>query len=264
MNSFIKSIKNFFDQHIWVTLFAIRANKTILKGIASESFIIESIWSKEIPKAIAILEKFDKEYLERKKTLEEKARALLLIITASITLTVTVLTYIYNLKEIPYISLFILIGGYLFLIISIVDVIATLNTTEYYYITKEDYFKPKEGSANLVFFDFEQGNEYIEILYRNLALNAKKNLVKQNRIYAAFENLRNGIILICIFFILSVFQKIFSNSNEIPNQNPIIRDSCIFRYTQRRTDVTLRLETLPFPHVYNSNKRLPQNKKEYR
>jgi hypothetical protein len=210
------TVLTFFRQHIWVTLFAIKANKFLkeqVSTIESEEIDIK-LFSKKFDDAKRIIESFDKEHLERKKIIEEKARALLLIVTASITLTTSLLTYVYNLKEAHNGSLIVLIIGYVYLILCIIDVLATLATTEYYYISSSMYFTATDRQDELQFEDFDKSEAYLKVLYRNGKLNSIKNIMKQNRVSAAFENLQNGIILICLFFILSISQKMFTSPDK--------------------------------------------------
>lgn len=217
MKKIFSTLISFGNQHVWVTFFALRANKIIKKQLPEleQTEFSVNLFANKFEDVKKTIDAFNQEHLERKKILEEKARALLLIVTASATLTTGILTFVYNLQGQHAFLLSLLILGYVFLILCIFDVLATLNTTEYYYINGNDYFRPVGNTTEIEYNNINDKVEYIERLYRNTQLNSRKNLIKQNHLYAAFENLRNGVLLICVFFIISIVLKMINNNNEV-------------------------------------------------
>ncbi len=219
MKKIFSILLSFCNQHIWVTFYSWRANKIIwrqIQELEAKEFNV-NLFANKFEDAKKTVEEFHQEHLERKKILEEKARSLLLIVTASATLTTGILTFVYNLEGQHLLLLTTLILGYLFLILCIIDILATLNTTPYYYISDRDYFRTSENSTDLEYDNINNKISYIELLYRNSQLNSKKNLIKQNQLYAGFQNLRNGVLLICIFFMLSIVQKMAGQETPVPN-----------------------------------------------
>ena len=174
--------------------------------------------SKKLNTSSSLLKEFSKDELDRKKIIEEKARALLFIISATIAITTGSLAYISQLQlsnviiEVAVASLLI---GFLYLIFAIINTIKSLHVYEYYYILPADYFEEQDSTIKL---SLENEVRIVNKLYKNLKLNSLINLRRGNHLSASFTNIRNGVISIAFFFMLVLFSKITAPSTS---QTPI-------------------------------------------
>lgn len=182
--------------------------------------------------AVESLDKFLKDEFERKKIIEEKARALLFIISATIAITTGSLTYLSNIRPenaLIVISLALLAIGFVFLILAIISTLTALNISEYYYVLPSDRFvEDDDGYLDI----FTNDKSLVEKLYRNRKLNMYINMRRGNHLYASFINIRNGVILIASFFILFLVSRVFlwdkpvqKNSRGTPAYNIVAPDS---------------------------------------
>lgn len=221
-------ILSFLYQNIFVTWYALAADRKLEKALRAEQSVTysfgksdNSVGTDAVESSLNLGNVFDyttageklkeltKEELERKRGIEEKGRSLLLIVTATIALsTGSFVTFIKGLDHIDWkmcVALMFLSFGFIFLIFAAINVLVALNINRYYVTSLEQSFVDENTSISF----FKDDPEYlVPILYQNIKFNRIINNKRSNHVYAAFVNIRNGVILIASFFLLIVFSRL--------------------------------------------------------
>ena len=92
-----------------------------------------------------------------------------------------------------------MILGILYLLFSGYTSIKAINIREFYDETLDDIISENDGKLTI---KNSSTNEKMLLYYKNIKLNQLINNIKSNYVYATFIGIRNGIILISIFFML--------------------------------------------------------------
>jgi hypothetical protein len=155
-------------------------------------------------KILKELNEFHQQEKGRKGTVEDKAKACLFIIALTITLILGSLNFIKGVEPgtpfyLP--GIVILIIGVIFLFLSGITAIKALNVREYHDIQLHNRVREDGTKLNII---KEEREERISLLYKIIKLNQLTTNIRSNYVYATFIGIRNGIILISIFFILAV------------------------------------------------------------
>ena len=169
------------------------------------------------------LNEFHQREKGRKGTVEDKAKACLFIIALTITLILGSLTFIKGGEPgTPFYltGIVILILGVIFLCLSGITAIKALNVREYHDIQLHDRVGEDGTKLNIIKVERE---EKISLLYKIIKLNQLTTNIRSNYVYATFIGIRNGIILISIFFILAVTDLYIHNQtpeNKAKDKTP--------------------------------------------
>ena len=199
----LKTIKNFWQQNICPHIYAFSAEE-VLKNKKNElkiDFEIDN--NQNVDELIEELEVYHQKEVERKKTIEDKAKSSLFVIALSVTLILGSLNFIKDIKTGTNFTLILLLLflGLIYLVLSGVSSIKALNISEFHDIYIGDLINEKEDEKNIKIIDKK---DRAEQLYKNIKLNQLKTNIKSNYVYATFVGIRNGIILISLFFIIFV------------------------------------------------------------
>ncbi len=218
-------IKDLLDQEIFPNVFLTeRILKESIEKIEKIEFNIELSKYKEVyelkkeeDELIKELKEYHQKEIDRKKVIEEKAKASLFVITLSITLLLGSLNLFNDGKNeviVKFPILFILfILGLIYLIFSGFASVHALNIGKIYDISVDDRIKKIEGKHIIKNFN---KRDWINQLYKNIVLNQKRTNIRSNYVYAAFIGIRNGIILISIFFIIVYIGPYLWQHTQIP------------------------------------------------
>lgn len=151
---------------------------------------------------------------DRDNKIEDKAKSSLFIVTLSITFILGSLNYINGVNTwiIPeIIVLIVLIIGVFYLVFAAVTSIKTIHATPSYDIYIDNRIEGFKSSFhdNLKMVKINKKQE-INTLYECIKLNELWMIIKLNFMDATFAGLRNGIILVSVFFILVVINVILN------------------------------------------------------
>lgn len=199
----------------------IKKCKRILRWIIEQTFPIFIVWlaNKKIQETIDKLKEQDyrleksniSEYLEqtilfnerekkRKEIIEDKAKSSLLAITISITIILNVFKSDFGIYS-KYCIIMITVG-ILYFVFGAIASLNALNIKEFYDIYIDEILR-KENDK-IIPISLSQ-NEKIRRLYKYIKLNQEITRMRANYVYAAFICIRNGIIMLTIFFMLFVW-----------------------------------------------------------
>jgi len=201
----LSMIKSFLQQNIYPHVYAFYAEKK-LKNKAQEIKVNFKVNKDDnLNEFIKELEDCHKKETERKKIIEDKAKSSLLVITISVTLVLGSLNFFRDIKDgtnfVYIISLFSLFLGLIYLLLSGISSIQALNIEEYYDINIDDRITVTNDRQNIKNFDIKNR---IEEIYKNIKLNQLITTTRGNYVSATLIGIRNGIILISLFFIIAV------------------------------------------------------------
>lgn len=104
----------------------------------------------------------------------------------------------------------ILILGVILLFLSGITAIKAFNIGEYHDIYLNDRIREDGTRLNIVETPQE---DKVSVLYKIVKLNQLTTNIRTNYVYATFIGIRNGIILVSIFFILAVTDTYIHNQN---------------------------------------------------
>ncbi len=199
-------IKNFLDQNLIPNLYAFWAEKILrnkIKKLKEKEFNIKIGKNQDLDEFVKELTEHHHKEIERKKVIEDKAKASLFIIALSITLILGSLGFIKGrgVTLEPYILL-ILTTGVIYLLLSGITSIRALNIREFYDIYLENRIEENRGNLNIMSLD---NQDRIARFYKIINLNQLMTMIRSNYVYATFIGIRNGIILLSLFFILVVW-----------------------------------------------------------
>lgn len=138
---------------------------------------------------------------ERKKIIEEKGRAALFIVALSITIGLATLGLLKDLQNnwLSIVAFCFFSIGLLYLLIAGITALRVVNIGEFHQITISDELEERKD----VITESRASKQVMILkLYRYLKLNQHINNIKANFAYATFIGIRNGIVLIAMFFFL--------------------------------------------------------------
>ncbi|MBI4776443.1 MAG: hypothetical protein HY788_20090 [Deltaproteobacteria bacterium] len=141
---------------------------------------------------------------ERKRAIDDKAKASLSIVTLAITIVIASLSLLQNQKSIFDINpaaLVLLIFGVIYLLLSGITSMTALSIRKFYDVYIDEIVEKSGDSYNI---KVQSDIEIINKLYKYVRSNQMITNITANYIYATFAGIRNGIILIGAFFIISV------------------------------------------------------------
>lgn len=199
-------IQNFLEQNLIPNLYAFWAEKILrnkIKKLKEKEFNIKIGKNQDLDEFVKELTEHHHKEIERKKVIEDKAKASLFIIALSITLILGSLGFIKGrgVTLEPYILL-ILTTGVIYLLLSGITSIRALNIREFYDIYLENRIEENRGNLNIMSLD---NQDRIARFYKIINLNQLMTMIRSNYVYATFIGIRNGIILLSLFFILVVW-----------------------------------------------------------
>ncbi len=199
-------MKNFLDQNLIPNLYAFWAEKILrnkIKKLKEKEFNIKIGKNQDLDEFVKELTEHHHKEIERKKVIEDKAKASLFIIALSITLILGSLGFIKGrgVTLEPHILL-ILTTGVIYLLLSGITSIRALNIREFYDIYLENRIEENRGNLNIMSLD---NQDRIARFYKIINLNQLMTMIRSNYVYATFIGIRNGIILLSLFFILVVW-----------------------------------------------------------
>lgn len=207
MKAIVKKTMEFILQQVAPHFYAFRAEKILTKKVRKLKETDYEIIQDNEPEPDEILKEineFHQKEKDRKGTVEDKVKACLFIIALTITLILGSLNFIKGVDPATpfYLSgIVTLILGVIFLFLSGITAIKAFNIGEYHDIQIYDRVREDGTKLNIINTSKE---EKISLLYKIIKLNQLTTNIRSNYVYATFIGIRNGIILISIFFILAV------------------------------------------------------------
>lgn len=207
-------LKDFLLDQIATYVHAHWAEKRLnskIHELKEKEFSVEDDGKEIAPGLIDELKNFYQKEQDRKTTIETKAAASLFIIGLSVTLILGSLEFIRNSEGgvvFKFIIFLILIGGVAYLLLSGVAALKALIIKELYDEDINDRIKETGTKLNIGVLD---DKDRLAQLYRNIKLNQLVTNIRSNYVYATFIGIRNGIMLISIFFIISVGHTFFDD-----------------------------------------------------
>ena len=217
-------LKTFILEQIIPGFHAARSNKTISKlnnDRANFDVDIASVAGNE-REYIEQLKTELKEQHDRKKTIEDKAKSLLFIITASIATITFSLTYLNSISMTNFqiVALVFLGVSILYFIAAVIRVLQTLNIRQFHVVHAEI----ETTETNYKLLSKKADNEFLKDLIKSKQQNDLINLCLSNYTFASFNLIRNGIILFAVFFVTSIGGGVFAQKNKTTNVYPINKE----------------------------------------
>lgn len=200
----LATVKDFLQQNIYPHIYAFYAEKILKNKVHELKVNFKITEDQNLNEFIKELEDYHKKEVERKKLIEDKAKSSLFVIAISVTLILGSLNFFRDIKGEPnflyIISLFSLFLGLIYLLLSGISSIQALTIKEFYDIYVDDRIEVTEGIQNIKNFDIK---DQIEQIYKNIKLNQSITNIRSNYVSATFIGIRNGIILMSLFFIIA-------------------------------------------------------------
>jgi chromosome segregation ATPase len=207
-------LKDFLLDQIATYVHACRAEKKLnskIQEFKDKEFSVENDNRDVTLELINELKNFYQKEQDRKTTIETKAAASLFIIGLSVTLILGSLEFIRNFESgvvFKFIVFLILIVGVVYLLFSGVAALKALIIRELYDEDINDRIKEDKSKLNIEALGDK--NRLVQF-YRNIKLNQLVTNIRSNYVYATFIGIRNGIMLISIFFMVSAGHTFFVN-----------------------------------------------------
>ena len=205
-------IKDFIFQNLIPNIYVFILYKKLRKKIQDlnqkdQLFEIKS--KKDLDESINILKSIYEREFNRKKTVEDKAKSSLFIVSLTISFTLGSLGFLNSIGLISegYI-LILLIIGLIYLMLSGINCINVLGITEYYDVHPNNQII--ETESQLIFNNFKK-EEIANYLYKINKLNELIVQIKTNFAYSTFIGIRNGMVFLTIFFITIILNIIIKN-----------------------------------------------------
>jgi hypothetical protein len=146
---------------------------------------------------------------ERKKGLEDKIKAILFTISVSITAITFSLTYektsFSSFLDIT--SLIILGLSIFYFVSSAILSVKTLIPIDFYNNQSDILFDKEEKKITIT---IPKPDEELKQLLKHKLLNDNINLRIANATYSVLKLLRNGMVLFAVYFLIALYQKVFS------------------------------------------------------
>lgn len=192
------------------------ANKKIGKNIQDmESKLNETTFGddyedKELENLSLELKRYQEKERNQRDRIDDKAKASLFIIALTITLIIGSLNFINGIGK-QNITLFlfgILILGVIYLISAGIASIKAFNVREFHDIY---FFQGIENDNNK--YKLIDKKKEVNLLHSYIELNQERTRISTNYVYSTFIDIRNGLILVALFFITAIFNGIFTLDN---------------------------------------------------
>lgn len=167
---------------------------------------------KELENLSSELKRYQKKERNQRDRIDDKAKASLFIIALTITLIIGSLNFINGIgkQNIPLVSFVILILGVIYLISAGIASIKAFNVREFHDI----YFFEGIEKDNDKYKIIDKKKE-VNLLHSYIELNQERTRISTNYVYSTFIDIRNGLILVALFFITAIFNGIFTIDNLI-------------------------------------------------
>lgn len=262
MKAIIKKLTGFILQQVAPHFYAFRAEKILTKKakeIREMDYVI--IQDNEPDEILKEINEFHQKEKGRKGTVEDKAKACLFIIALTITLILGSLNFIKGADSgtpfyLP--GIVILILGVVLLFLSGITAIKGFNIGEYHDIYLNDRIREDGTKLNILKTPEE---EKISLVYKIIKLNQLTTNIRTNYVYATFIGIRNGIILVSIFFILAVTDMYIHNQSaknkpdeKIPAKAAISSEIKKEKKIQEPAEKTKDLRIMPETKFKNTKK----------
>lgn len=208
-------IKEFFLQEIVAHWHACRVERIITKNVKKlekrkYSFPLDN--EEDFNKLIEDIKECHKNERSRKEIIEDKAKASLFVISLSVTLLLGSLDFIKDPNSGIIFKIFmflILVLGLSYFLLSGYSSIRAFNIRKFFDIDINELIKEKEGKLNIINLS---DKDKISEMYKNIKINQLITNIRSNYVDATFIGIRNGIILISLFFIIVIVNIYFVNS----------------------------------------------------
>lgn len=192
------------------------ANKKIGKKIQDmESKLNETMFGDdyeddELENLSSELKRYQEKERNQRDRIDDKAKASLFIIALTITLIIGSLNFINGIgkQNIPFVLFGILILGVIYLISAGIASIKAFNVREFHDI----YFFQGIEKDNAKYKLIDKKKE-VNLLHSYIELNQERTRISTNYVYSTFIDIRNGLILVALFFITAIFNGIFTFDN---------------------------------------------------
>lgn len=218
-------LKYFFNQIVWPGYYASKIDKRYLTPRYNE---ITEVSDFEFPEdnvhdLIEQLKKEIKDQAERKKGLEDKIKAILFVISLSITaITFCLKDLEWNrgsfLNAIGLITIALSILYFLFSALGSIKALIPIPFHE----AGSKIIHDSEGRT----IRFEKAGNEVQILLKSKLLNDTINIRVQNTACTVLQYLKNGMVLFAVFFGIALLQKIskkpVTESKVVSNLQPIV------------------------------------------
>lgn len=259
IKSLLSNLRNYLRQSIYPGYYAVKANKIIDKDydLLNKKSVATFPSNIDID---AALEQLQMEYaaqMDRKKTIEDKAKSIL----ATISISITAITFSLNYEKVSYqksieiISLVILMLSICYFIMGTIRAIQTINIRSF----NVSQTQTSETNSEIKLIPLGTNVEQLQDLIKAKLLNDKIILKLGNFAWASFILVRNGIILFALYFIVSLIKKANIDSCNLPSQRNdtitiiIPQNAEVTNLTiQKRTDTIANAFT-PFLNKDHSN-----------
>lgn len=220
-------------------IFAQYAERIILKKrreVADKTINIDSV---NVDTALQLITEEIEEQNNRKKSVEDKAKGLLLTITISI----TAITFSLNYHKISlsiwgvFLTATLLIS-ILYFISATIRIIHSMDVREWHVLQ----IKTEVVGDELMIQPIKENMPKLQELIRNRVLNDDTILIQANFVSAAYRLVRNGIICFSVYFIFSLTNTNISllntNKNNKQNSMKIIQTTNHYHYKNINSDTT--------------------------
>jgi hypothetical protein len=211
-------------QNLIPFLVSIRAEKIIGKSIASiesSSYNLATLSKGQRLSAIGKVDTFLAKERERKKTIEDKVKAILFIMTLASFLMINSIKFLTDPNlEISFFSKILISLSLIYFVFSGVASIKALNLKGFHDLYLFSYFT--EDSTEIEFKEIPK-IDYIGKMYKNVRLNYYNTMIRANYTFSSFVDIRNGFVLLLLFYMSVIWKKEFSFIINIDIYNIIQR-----------------------------------------
>ena len=188
------------------------------KELSNDNYDIQA--NNNVKEIFQELKSINEKELKRKKIIEDKGKAILLIITLSGTLLIGTINILYESNTDPLFIIFII--GIIYLIISVFKILPVVNTISFSDEYMEDLFNIEECKNNnikhfKIKFSEKEYAERIGEMIKNIKLNQMNLLKKSNNLSCTLSTLKICFVLILIFLILTTINTYFGLITYIQN-----------------------------------------------
>lgn len=206
-------MSDFFKQQIISPIYAKTTEKLIKKRLSDYIDIplnIGGLAPDKVDELILDLKAESQAETERKKSFDEKARACLFIITLAVTIIILIVNSMISQgneissRPIEYLLLALAI---IYFAASGLTSIGALNIRKYYGTYLDGLFR-KEGESLTPIN--RSSSEIVSSLYNYTKRNQMVNTIRANFIYATLTGIRNGVILVSVFFIILISKGVLN------------------------------------------------------
>ena len=210
----LQTIKEFVKQEVFANIYAFVAERKI-KGKYEDDGKTLVISEKSVKNIRATLDAYEEKEVERKRSIEEKAKSSLFVVALSVTISMTILGLLkdFHLAGITIAAVVLFLVALLYLILASITAIKAINIGEFHSLSLSHFIEREDGSLKRTrISDAEKAVD----LYKYLKLNQRTNNIKANYVYATFIGIRNGIVLLALFFFILLVSPRGASSQATP------------------------------------------------